>query len=125
MGRVSAAMTWALAILLGLLTFQPTSATQYDTVPEPLYRGLNARDLEAAHQTVQRALESGPSHSTERWKVPASGSSGKVTPLRTFRIASGYYCREFRETVVTNARKATANRVACRTEAGLWLRILD
>ena len=126
MGRqVSAAITSSLAILLGILTFQAGSATQFDRVPEPLYRGLDPRGLEAAHRTVQRALETGPSDTTHRWAHPASGSSGKVTPLRTFRIAGGSYCREFRETVVIAARKVTATRVACRTEAGDWLRILD
>jgi surface antigen len=69
----------------------------------------------------QDALETFPSNETKRWKSPDGSASGFVTPLRTFRIETGHYCREFLETVSTDQGLISSQGIACRTREGRWL----
>lgn len=87
----------------------------------PAYGGLDPIAREAAENALQETLEILPSESTRRWKVDSTGISGSVTPLRTFRIKTGHFCREFQESIARYGEVATRIEVACRKPEGGWI----
>lgn len=89
---------------------------------DPLYLGLGTEVAATARRAVQRALETRPSDQPVQWQA-SSGPSGSVTPLRTFKIASGHYCRDYREVVLQDDVPAGEVRRACRTTDGVWRRV--
>jgi len=54
------------------------------------------------------------------WRNPDSGNSGSITPTRTYEIANGQYCREYRQTIVIGASRNRPNGTACRQPDGTW-----
>lgn len=88
---------------------------------DPLYAKLTDRELVYAMNTVQTTLETAPSGQTGTWNDEQSGSSGSITPMRTFQTAEGDYCREYRETISTAEMETFEMRLACRTADGVWL----
>jgi surface antigen len=62
-------------------------------------RSLDRADQLAMIQATERSLESGPTGQVSSWQNPDSGHSGTVTPLRTYQIAQGSYCREFQQSI--------------------------
>jgi surface antigen len=84
------------------------------------YRNLETEGIAAAAAALQEALEQATSRDTRRWR--SGSSSGAVTPLRTFQVSDGRYCREFLEVVLASGQEAPAygKGTACRSRAGLW-----
>ena len=80
--------------------------------------GLNETPSEIA---LQEALETLPSHQSKQWEMPDRTSSGFVTPLRSFKIKTGHYCRDFMQTVSSNGEIVSTQGTACRTDDGRWL----
>ena len=107
-----------LLFLVGCAALNRGAAQQRDGV-DPLYEGLDGGALKSARNAVQSALESLRSRTTYKWQDTA-GSGGSVTPTRTFRIATGHYCREYTEIVSTPAGVVSATRIACRDADGIW-----
>ncbi len=114
----------ALAVVASLGCARAESPAE-ETVPgDELYLGFDAADLEFARAAIQQALETRPSGSTQRWASETSGNGGEITPLATFRTSTGYFCRRFRETVVSRrAGEASGQRTACRGDDGVWQRV--
>ena len=83
-------------------------------------KSLDRADMAYLHRTQQRALETAPSGSSTSWTNPDSGNAGRVTPQRTYRNASGAYCREFQQTVTVGGNTETAYGTACRQPDGTW-----
>ena len=54
------------------------------------------------------------------WRNPDSGNSGSITPTRTYEIANGQYCREYRQTIVIGGEPQQAYGTACRQPDGTW-----
>lgn len=113
--------------IAGLVTASCGSAAtplQAGLPPErdSLYLGLTAQEEETAKNAVQQALETRPSQESLDWESP-SGASGKVTPLRTFRITTGHFCRDYREVVFRDDVSAAAVRRACRSEDDIWRQV--
>ena len=107
-----------------LIAFGGVSAcTSTDTVNRsaPLYTQMTETDVELADQTLQRTLEEKQSGIGLGWKNESSGNSGFVTPIRTYRTASGSYCREFSEVIVIGNTSESYTNTACRSEDGIWL----
>jgi surface antigen len=65
------------------------------------------------------ALDRRLSGATLTWANPASGSSGSVTPLRTFQTADGRWCREFEARVDAPVWGERRVGIACR-EGERW-----
>lgn len=84
------------------------------------YAGLSDVARQEATHAVQIALEKERSGNSVTWRLASAGVGGSVTPLRTFRISSGYYCREFVETLDVRGNQSRREGVACRTERGHW-----
>ncbi len=81
---------------------------------------LDARDKRLAAEAAQRAFESNTAGQASGWRNPDSGNSGSITPTRTYQIANGQYCREYRQTVVIGGEQNQAYGTACRQADGSW-----
>ena len=107
-------LLWLAALALASCASQGPASSR-----DTFYDGLSVEEAAIARQAVQEALETRLSDDTLRW-IHGNGSSGSVTPLRTFRIKTGHYCRDFAETVNTGAQPVSAVRTACRGGQGTW-----
>jgi surface antigen len=88
---------------------------------DPVYGSLTPRAEVLARNTVQEALETAHSKTSLTWTYVEDGSQGQITPLRTYRTTTGYYCREYVEVVETSTEGQTRRqRTACRDDDGLW-----
>lgn len=72
------------------------------------------------HDTFQRALEEKQSGSPEQWLLAHFALSGTVTPLATFRLNSGTYCRQYVQQLNHSEGQNKYYGLACRTQDGQW-----
>ena len=85
-----------------------------------LFRDLDASTLQVARTAVQTALEERPQGQVQRWSVPGV-ASGAVMPRRTWKSATGHWCREFEETLqMADGRTQNSVSVRCRSADGRW-----
>jgi hypothetical protein len=87
-----------------------------------LYFGLNDQEAATATNAVKQALETRASEQSLSWQSE-TGAAGTITPLRTFKITTGHFCRDYREAVSRSNVSVSAVRRACRTTNGDWLRV--
>jgi surface antigen len=80
-------------------------------------RLVDRKTIEAA---VTEALEKRLSGASIEWASPASGLRGAVTPTRTFRDATGQWCREYEEVIRYDGDIEHRRGIACRTGEGEW-----
>jgi len=85
------------------------------------YQKLARSDVALAWAAFQDVLESHLSRQSGTWANGATGNEGSVTPLRTYRIASGSYCRDYRERVTKSGRAIAHSGTACRNPDGVWI----
>jgi hypothetical protein len=111
-------LTGLLIVCGGTSGCTPTAAVKE---PEPLYARMTEADVELADQTLQRTLEETQSGLALRWGNNSSGNSGSVTPIRTYRTATGTYCREYVEIIRIGRDSESYTGVACRGADGVWL----
>jgi surface antigen len=117
--RPKAGWTWLLAPLA--LGSTPPAAALPEMLLPAAYAGLEADDVALAAAAVQDALERAPSRHARRWRSGSSGTSGVITPLRTFRVSDGRYCRDYLEVIVQQGQvPASAMTTACRRADGTW-----
>lgn len=83
-------------------------------------QSITAADQLALERTTQITLETVPIGIANAWRNPQSGRHGIIEPLRTFQKASGTYCREFTQTLVTGEATEEALGIACRETDGTW-----
>jgi surface antigen len=81
---------------------------------------LDNRDKRMAAEAAQRAFETNQAGQASVWRNPDSGNSGSITPTRTYQIANGEYCREYRQTIVVGGEQHQAYGTACRQPDGTW-----
>ena len=92
-----------------------------DRITQPDLRGEMAdSDVDLAVAALQTTLESEPDGSAASWSNQETGTSGSITPTRTYQTDAGYFCRAFTEVVVMGTRTATYDDEACRTDDGTW-----
>ena len=89
----------------------------------PLHSRLKPEDRGLAEFIVQETLETKMSRETRNWHNVRTGTRGYVTPLRTFRIRTGHYCREYRESISTKGGLEIGVFTACRDSDGIWQRV--
>ena len=83
-------------------------------------RSLDRADRLAMERSTQGALESNRTGAASAWRNPDSGNEGTVTPVRTYRTASGQYCREYRQTITVGGKTESGYGRACRQPDGTW-----
>lgn len=81
---------------------------------------LDARDKQMASQAAQKAFESSQSGQPSVWNNPDTGNSGSITPTRTYQLANGTYCREYKQTITVGGEEQQAYGTACRQPDGTW-----
>jgi surface antigen len=108
--------------LLVLLTIAAGGCTTVDGAVPP-FEGQNpasAMEIRAGAATVQAVLERYPSGTVGVWIDPETEITGTITPIRTYRSASGIYCREFVSEMERANHKFSEEAVGCRTGDGVW-----
>lgn len=81
---------------------------------------LDDRDKRMAAEAAAQAFESNRTGQASVWSNPDSGNSGSVTPTRTYQLASGQYCREYRQEITVGNEQHQAYGTACRQPDGQW-----
>lgn len=81
---------------------------------------LDDRDKRLAHEAAIRAFEHNRTGQASVWRNPDSGHSGTITPVRTYQLASGQYCREYRQKIDVGNDTHEAYGTACRQPDGSW-----
>lgn len=61
-----------------------------------------------------------PTRQTVAWQNPDSGVGYQLTPVRTYQVNNGQYCREYQATAVIGGRAQGTFGTACRTDDGSW-----
>ncbi len=97
-----------------------TVRSQNAAAPAPLYAHMTEGDVKVANGMVQIALETAVSGTRLAWENPASGHSGSVRPIRTFKSTSGLYCRDYDETLTIEKRTERYTDTACRDSDHVW-----
>ena len=88
-----------------------------------VFERLNATDRQHAERVMQETLESRRSGDLRLWRNDRSGNSGAFMPLRTYKIKTGHFCRDYRETAIADREMASRNLTACRNRDGVWTTI--
>ena len=83
-------------------------------------RSLDAADRMAIEQTTHRALEHNSVGTTSSWRNPNTGRSGTSTPVRTYRTAQGFDCKDFVNTLTGDGKTQEVPGRACRQPDGTW-----
>lgn len=81
---------------------------------------LDARDKQMAAQAAQKAFDDSRTGQPTVWNNPDTGNSGTVTPTRTYQLANGTYCREYKQTITVGGEQQQAYGTACRQPDGTW-----
>lgn len=83
------------------------------------YGDLGEQHKKVAHNLLQRVLETLPSKQGLRWRGD-NGVTITITALRTFKIETGHFCRDYLEVVAFDSTEISTNKRACRDE-GTWI----
>jgi surface antigen len=81
---------------------------------------LDQKDKQLAAEAAVRAFEANASGQASVWNNPDSGNHGSITPTKTRQLASGQYCREYRQDVWIGEEKQQTYGTACRQPDGTW-----
>ena len=81
---------------------------------------MDAADRREAYHATQNSLEKNPSGTETKWHNPDSGNRGSVTPLNSYPVSNGRYCREYSHQVTINGKTEQAHGTACRQPDGSW-----
>jgi len=81
---------------------------------------LDNRDKRLATQAATQAFERNATGQPSVWNNPDSGHSGSITPVKTYQLASGQYCREYHQTITIGGEPQTSYGTACRQADGTW-----
>ena len=87
-------------------------------------KSLDRADRLAMRRSTQTALEKNRTGAASTWRNPDSGNAGTVTPTRTYKTASGQFCREYQQTITVGGKTEQGYGRACRQPDGSW-RIVD
>lgn len=105
---------------IALVSMTALLAPVQATADPNIFNDLDAPTLIQARETVQETLENLASGDSGTWAVDGV-ARGSVTPTRTFRSASGHWCREFEERLfLTDGRQQRTLSVRCRAPDGTW-----
>lgn len=81
---------------------------------------LDDKDKRMAHEAAVKAFEQNRTGQESPWTNPDSGNSGSITPTRTYQLASGQYCRQYRQDIYIGNEKHQTYGTACRQSDGTW-----
>ena len=88
-------------------------------------RALMGSDLDAYERSAQKGLKEFSDGQVVDWQNPDTGNSGIFRPIRSFRLADGRYCRQYRTTVSFDKTVHSGDGMACRNANGQWKIVSD
>ena len=88
-------------------------------------RALMGSDLAAYERSAQKGLEESSNGQVVDWQNPDTGNSGIFRPIRSFRLADGRDCRQYRTTVSFDKTVHSGDGMACRNANGQWKIVSD
>lgn len=94
----------AFGMLAAALVAAPTAAIEYRFLDQSALRYFEPADLAMMEETIDAALAGAADGETRAWNNAATGNSGTVTPVESFR-RDGNDCRRTR--VVNRAPRAS------------------
>ncbi len=81
---------------------------------------LDNRDKQLAAEAATKAFEQNRTGQASAWNNPNTGHSGSITPTKTYQLANGQYCREYRQTITIGGEPQQSSGTACRQADGSW-----
>jgi len=88
-------------------------------------QALMGSDRAAYDQTAQKGLSESKDGEVVAWRNPETGHSGIFRPVRSFYLADGRYCRQYRATVSFEKNVRSGAGMACRQGNGQWAVVSD
>ena len=88
-------------------------------------RVLMGSDLAAYERTAQKGLAQADDGQILEWQNPETGNSGIFRTIRSFKMADGRYCRQYRATVSFEKNVRSGVGMACRQNGGQWQVVSD
>jgi len=88
-------------------------------------RALMGSDLAAYERTAQKGLAQASDGQILEWQNPETGNSGIFRTIRSFKMADGRYCRQYRATVSFEKNVRSGVGMACRQDGGQWQVVSD
>jgi surface antigen len=88
-------------------------------------RVLMGSDLAAYERTAQKGLAQADDGQILEWQNPKTGNSGIFRTIRSFKMADGRYCRQYRATVSFEKNVRSGVGMACRQDGGQWQVVSD
>jgi surface antigen len=88
-------------------------------------QALMGSDRVAYDQTAQKGLNESNDGEVVNWRNPETGNSGIFRPVRSFYLADGRYCRQYRATVSFEKNVRSGAGMACRQDNGQWAVVSD
>ena len=88
-------------------------------------RALMESDLAAYERSAQKGLKETSDGQVVDWQNPDTGNSGIFRPIRSFRLADGRDCRQYRTTVSFDKTVHSGDGMACRNANGQWEIVSD
>jgi surface antigen len=73
---------------------------------------LDRRDKQMAAQAATKAFEHNSAGQASVWNNPDTGHSGSITPTKTYQLATGQYCREYKQTIVIGGEPQQSDKPA-------------
>ncbi len=83
-------------------------------------RKLDDRDKQMAAEAATKAFEQNRTGQASVWNNPKTGNSGSITPTKTYQLANGQYCREYKQTITIGGEPQQSSGTACRQPDGTW-----
>ncbi len=112
----------AAVVIVGLAGFDYLIERRVDAALGQL-RAERASDLALIASAVQEVLETRESGAEVSFSNDETGLSVTLSPQRTWKSASGHWCREFIEVFDGRSIETAPIGTACRTQEGLWMRV--
>ncbi len=112
-----------LCLAMGLEVAGAGTTAADPTPRRTFYGGLDTAEFPWPCPALQETLETHMSREVGAWRNAATGNMGSMAPLRTYRIAIGTYCRDYRETVIRDGQAVARIATACRDQKGTWIPI--
>ena len=108
---------------LGFLRRQGVAPAQWVLYGESLGSGVAVQM--AYERTAQKGLAQASDGQILEWQNPETGNSGIFRTIRSFKMADGRYCRQYRATVSFEKNVRSGVGMACRQDGGQWQVVSD
>lgn len=86
----------------------------------PPYDLMSPTARQLIRKSFQTALEENSSDIPAVWQYREEQLSGETTPVDTFRMKNGAYCRRYAQTITQSQKRHTYFGLACRSPNGIW-----